>query len=129
MRIGRPPADFELTRRVYADIARHPLPFSTPDIFDVEDHEGALVACLRHVPGRARDEEALAVLRAVPGVAVGVATHRNVVTRGTDHRYGRSSVLTVNGPVAEATHGVTSVVSSAARPASHSWPPFSRRSR
>ncbi|MGW1617873.1 hypothetical protein [Streptomyces sp. NPDC002172] len=34
---GRPPADVQLTRRVYADIARHPLPFSTLEIFDVEE--------------------------------------------------------------------------------------------
>ena len=48
---GRPPADLELTRRVYADIARQPLPFSTPEIFDVEDHEGVLVTYERELPG------------------------------------------------------------------------------
>ncbi|MGI5414094.1 phosphotransferase family protein [Streptomyces chartreusis] len=48
---GRPPADFDLTRRVYADIARHPLRFSTPEIFDVEDHEGVLVTYERELPG------------------------------------------------------------------------------
>ena len=48
---GRPPADFELTRQVYADIARHPLPFSTPEILDVEDHEGVLVTYERELPG------------------------------------------------------------------------------
>lgn len=48
---GRPPADFDLTRQVYADIARHPLSFSTPEIFDVEDHEGVLVTYERELPG------------------------------------------------------------------------------
>jgi len=48
---GRPPADFDLTRQVYADIARQPLPFSTPQIFDVEDHEGVLVTYERELPG------------------------------------------------------------------------------
>lgn len=48
---GRPPADFELTRQVYADIARHPLPFSTPQILDVEDHQGVLVTYERELPG------------------------------------------------------------------------------
>ncbi|MFE2413274.1 DUF5753 domain-containing protein [Kitasatospora sp. NPDC059408] len=31
---GRPPAGLALTRQVYADIARHQLPFATPEIFD-----------------------------------------------------------------------------------------------
>ncbi|SEN19881.1 Phosphotransferase enzyme family protein [Actinacidiphila rubida] len=48
---GRPPADFALTRQVYADIARHPLPFATPEILDVEDHEGVLVTYERALPG------------------------------------------------------------------------------
>ncbi|MFE7313571.1 aminoglycoside phosphotransferase family protein [Streptomyces sp. NPDC057555] len=48
---GRPPADFDLTRQVYADIARYSLPFSTPEIFDVEDHEGVLVTYERELPG------------------------------------------------------------------------------
>lgn len=48
---GRPPADFDLTRQVYADIARHPLPFSTPEILDVEDHEDVLVTYERELPG------------------------------------------------------------------------------
>ncbi|MFJ8635500.1 phosphotransferase family protein [Streptomyces sp. NPDC093568] len=48
---GRPPADLDLTRQVYADIARHPLPFSTPEILDVEDHEGVLVTYERELPG------------------------------------------------------------------------------
>ncbi|MEV0530946.1 aminoglycoside phosphotransferase family protein [Kitasatospora sp. NPDC050463] len=48
---GRPPADLGLTRQVYADIARHPLPFSTPEIFDIEDHEGVLLTYERELPG------------------------------------------------------------------------------
>ncbi|WP_030937295.1 aminoglycoside phosphotransferase family protein [Streptomyces sp. NRRL S-646] len=48
---GRSPADFELARQVYADIARHPLQFSTPEILDVEDHEGVLVTYERELPG------------------------------------------------------------------------------
>ncbi|MEU9386678.1 aminoglycoside phosphotransferase family protein [Streptomyces sp. NPDC048279] len=48
---GRPSAGFELVRQVYADIARYPLPFSTPEIFDVQDHEGALVTYERELPG------------------------------------------------------------------------------
>ncbi len=48
---GRPPADFGLTCQVYADIAQHSLPFSTPEIFDVEDHEGVLVTYERELPG------------------------------------------------------------------------------
>ncbi|MFF7789817.1 phosphotransferase [Streptomyces sp. NPDC007991] len=48
---GRPPAGLDLTRQVYADIARHHLPFSTPEIFGVEDHEGVLVTYERELPG------------------------------------------------------------------------------
>lgn len=48
---GRPSAGFALARQVYADIARHPLPFSTPEIVDVEDHEGLLVTYERELPG------------------------------------------------------------------------------
>ncbi|WP_030234243.1 aminoglycoside phosphotransferase family protein [Streptomyces sp. NRRL S-350] len=50
---GRPPTDFDLTRQVYADIARHPLPFSTPEIFDIEDHDGVVVTYERELPGDA----------------------------------------------------------------------------
>ncbi|MFI6348287.1 phosphotransferase family protein [Streptomyces sp. NPDC050560] len=49
---GRPPADLDLTRRVYADLARHPLPFATPEILDVEDHGGVLVTYERELPGQ-----------------------------------------------------------------------------
>jgi aminoglycoside phosphotransferase (APT) family kinase protein len=46
---GRPP--IELTRRVYADLARHRLPFATPEIFEVVEHEGVLVTYERELPG------------------------------------------------------------------------------
>ncbi|MEU8360137.1 aminoglycoside phosphotransferase family protein [Nonomuraea sp. NPDC048882] len=46
---GRPP--IELTRRVYADLARHRLPFATPEIFEVLEHEGVLVTYERELPG------------------------------------------------------------------------------
>ncbi|WP_215455448.1 aminoglycoside phosphotransferase family protein [Streptomyces sp. ATCC 21386] len=49
--IGRPKVDLDLTRQVYADIARHSLPFATPEIFGVEDHEGVLVTYERELPG------------------------------------------------------------------------------
>ncbi|MCX5127498.1 aminoglycoside phosphotransferase family protein [Streptomyces sp. NBC_00193] len=48
---GRPPAGLALTRRVYADLARHHLPFATPEIFEVEDHGGVLVTYERELPG------------------------------------------------------------------------------
>ncbi|MGQ4480942.1 phosphotransferase [Streptomyces sp. SAS_276] len=48
---GRPPSDFDLTCQVYADIARHPLPFSTTEILGVEDREGILVTYERELPG------------------------------------------------------------------------------
>jgi hypothetical protein len=41
---GRPPSG--LTRQVYADIAQHRPPFATPEIFEVQEHEG--VAHVRH---------------------------------------------------------------------------------
>ncbi|MFD5147017.1 phosphotransferase family protein [Streptomyces sp. NPDC058401] len=48
---GRPPAGLALTREVYADIARRRPPFATPEIFDVEDHEGVTVTYERELPG------------------------------------------------------------------------------
>ncbi|MGP3968384.1 phosphotransferase family protein [Streptomyces sp. 6N223] len=48
---GRPPADLDLSRRVYADIARHPLPFATPEILDTEVHDGVLVTYERELTG------------------------------------------------------------------------------
>ncbi|MFE2317509.1 aminoglycoside phosphotransferase family protein [Streptomyces sp. NPDC059441] len=46
---GRPPA--ELTRHVYADIAQHRLPFATPEIFEVQEHEGIVVTYECELPG------------------------------------------------------------------------------
>ncbi|MET9764312.1 aminoglycoside phosphotransferase family protein [Streptomyces sp. NPDC006372] len=46
---GRPPV--ELTRQVYADLARHRLPFATPEIFEVERHRDAVVTYERELPG------------------------------------------------------------------------------
>ncbi|RVX39869.1 phosphotransferase family enzyme [Nonomuraea polychroma] len=46
---GRPPT--ELTRQVYADIAQHRLPFATPEIFQVHEHEGVVVTYERELPG------------------------------------------------------------------------------
>lgn len=48
---GRPPADLGLLRRVYADIARHPLPFATPEILDTEVHDGVFVTYERELSG------------------------------------------------------------------------------
>lgn len=48
---GRPPADLDLTRQVYADIARHPLPFATPEILDTETHNGVLITYERELTG------------------------------------------------------------------------------
>jgi aminoglycoside phosphotransferase (APT) family kinase protein len=48
---GRPPADLHLTRRVYADIARHRLPFATPEILDFEEYSGVLITYERELVG------------------------------------------------------------------------------
>ncbi|MFC5666598.1 phosphotransferase family protein [Kitasatospora misakiensis] len=48
---GRPPAGLALTRQVYADLARHRLPFATPEILKVEEHEGVLVTYERELAG------------------------------------------------------------------------------
>lgn len=48
---GRPPEDLDLTRQVYADLARHRLPFSTPEILEVEEREGVLVTYERELAG------------------------------------------------------------------------------
>jgi aminoglycoside phosphotransferase (APT) family kinase protein len=48
---GRRPADLRLTRQVYADIARHPLPFATPEILEIEEHEGVLITYERELVG------------------------------------------------------------------------------
>lgn len=97
---GRPPADFELTRQVYADIARHPLPFSTPEVLDVGEHEGVLVTYERELPGvsmRVDSAQAdyerelspqhtdalLAVLRGMASVP-GTDSMRQLTVRGDD---------------------------------------------
>lgn len=51
--MGRRPSGLELTRQVYVDIARHRLPFATPEIYEVQDHEGVLVTYERVLPGAA----------------------------------------------------------------------------
>lgn len=48
---GRPPADLDLTRQVYRDIARHQLSFATPEILDVEEFQGIPVSYERELPG------------------------------------------------------------------------------
>ncbi|ATL32528.1 phosphotransferase [Streptomyces formicae] len=68
--------------RGYADIARRPLPFATPEIFDVEDHDGVLVTHERELP--VRDVDALlAVLRALAPVP-GTDAMRQLTVRGDD---------------------------------------------
>ncbi|MGX1567652.1 phosphotransferase family protein, partial [Streptomyces sp. NPDC055509] len=97
---GRPPAGFELTRQVYADIARHALPFATPEIFDVEEHAGVLVTYERELPGVAMREDSahsdyerelpsrysdglLAVLRGLASVP-GTDAMRRLTVQGDD---------------------------------------------
>ncbi|MEU2714265.1 aminoglycoside phosphotransferase family protein [Streptomyces sp. NPDC007205] len=46
---GRPPT--ALTRRVYAELAQHPLPFATPEILEVQEHQGVVVTYERALPG------------------------------------------------------------------------------
>lgn len=48
---GRPPADFDLTRQVYADIASGRPPFATPEVLDAEQVDGVLVTYERELPG------------------------------------------------------------------------------
>jgi aminoglycoside phosphotransferase (APT) family kinase protein len=48
---GRSPADLELSRQVYADIARYLLPFATPEILDIEVHDGVFVTYERELTG------------------------------------------------------------------------------
>src|SRR5690242_6631362 len=48
---GRPPAGLHLMRQVYADIARSPLPFATPEILSTEERDGVLVTYERELPG------------------------------------------------------------------------------
>ncbi|MEU9571823.1 aminoglycoside phosphotransferase family protein [Streptomyces massasporeus] len=93
---GRAPEDFDLTRRLYADIARHPLPFGTPRILDAEEHDGVLVSYEPELGGRplrsdgdgtrpARDlprretDALLTVLRALASVPGGEVMRRLVI--------------------------------------------------
>ncbi|MEU8034189.1 aminoglycoside phosphotransferase family protein [Streptomyces sp. NPDC049099] len=46
---GRPPT--ALTRQVYADLAQRPLPFATPEILEVQEHQGVVVTYERELPG------------------------------------------------------------------------------
>ncbi|GGV71393.1 hypothetical protein GCM10010228_29180 [Streptomyces massasporeus] len=97
---GRAPEDFDLTRRLYADIARHPLPFGTPRILDAEEYGGVLVSYERELGGRplrsdgdgrrpARDlprretDALLTVLRALASVP-GSDVMRRLVIQGDD---------------------------------------------
>ncbi|MFD5338739.1 phosphotransferase family protein [Streptomyces hawaiiensis] len=97
---GRTPEDFGLTRRLYADIAEHPLPFGTPEILDAEECDGVLVSYERELRGRpsrsgadgdppARDlprretDALLTVLRALASVP-GTETMRRLVVQGDD---------------------------------------------
>ncbi|MGW1773994.1 phosphotransferase family protein [Streptomyces sp. NPDC002104] len=97
---GRPPAGLALTRQVYADLARHPLPFATPEIFDAEEHGGVLVTYERELPGNpmradsahadyerelpARQSGALlSVLRALASVP-GTEAMRRLTVQGDD---------------------------------------------
>ncbi|WP_262060878.1 phosphotransferase family protein [Streptomyces sp. STR69] len=72
---GHRPAAVDLLRRVYDDIARHPapLPFATPEILTVEEHEGVLVTYERELAG--------APLRSDSAVA---APPRDLPVRETD---------------------------------------------
>ncbi|MBX9361529.1 phosphotransferase family protein [Streptomyces sp. WAC04114] len=97
---GRAPEDFDLTRRLYADIARHPLPFGTPRILDAEEHDGVLVSYelelggsplrsdgdgrrpARDLPRRETDA-LLTVLRALASVP-GSEVMRRLVIQGDD---------------------------------------------
>ncbi|MEV4113842.1 aminoglycoside phosphotransferase family protein [Nonomuraea sp. NPDC049695] len=46
---GRPPSD--VMHQVYADIARHRLPFATPEIIEIRRHEGVAVTYEKELPG------------------------------------------------------------------------------
>ncbi len=99
---GRRPVGLGLMRRVYDDIARESpsLPFATPEILAVEEHEGVLVTYERELrgtplradsavvaPGRevpARDTDALlTVLRALSAVP-GTEAMRRLTVQGDD---------------------------------------------
>lgn len=95
---GRPPT--AVTRQVYADLAQHPLPFATPEILEVEEHQGVVVTYERELPGvPVRGESAhedherelsvrhrnalLAVLRGLASVP-GTDAMRRMTVRGDD---------------------------------------------
>jgi hypothetical protein len=97
---GRPPDDIDLTRRVYADIARRPLPFRTPEILETETVDGVLVTYERELAGApiapdsavrapARDlapgtvEALLTVLRGLAAVP-GTEAMRQLTVQGDD---------------------------------------------
>ncbi|MGW3102788.1 phosphotransferase family protein [Streptomyces sp. NPDC001100] len=99
---GRRPAAPDLVRRVYEDIARHApsLPFATPEILAVEEHEGVLVTYERELRGTpmradsaivapprelpARETDALlTVLRALAAVP-GTEAMRRLTVQGDD---------------------------------------------
>ncbi|SEE04464.1 Predicted kinase, aminoglycoside phosphotransferase (APT) family [Streptomyces sp. 3213] len=99
---GRRPTGLERMRRVYEDIARHAvsLPFATPEIHAVEEHEGVLVTYERELRGTplrsdsaivapprelpARETDALlTVLRALAAVP-GTEAMRRLTVQGDD---------------------------------------------
>ncbi|WP_232266983.1 phosphotransferase family protein [Streptomyces pactum] len=97
---GRPPGGPELLRAVYADLARHRLPFATPEILEITQHRGVLVTYERELPGApvrgdsahqpygrgipARDRDALlAVLRGLAAVP-GTDAMRRLTVQGDD---------------------------------------------
>lgn len=95
---GRAPEDFDLTRRLYADIAGHPLPFGTPRILDAEECDGVLVSYERELDGsplrpegeppapdlpRRETDALLTVLRALASVP-GSEVMRRLVVQGDD---------------------------------------------
>ncbi len=97
---GRPPADLGLTRQVYEDIARRRLPFATPEILDVEEHEGVVVSYERELTGapfrgdssaepagpRLTSEETDALLTVLRGLATvpGTEAMRRLGVQGDD---------------------------------------------
>ena len=99
---GRRPVRVELMRRVYEDIAGHAalLPFATPDILGVEEHDGVLVTYERELggvplradsavvaPGRElAGRETDALLTVLRGLAVvpGTEAMRRLVVQGDD---------------------------------------------
>lgn len=97
---GGQPARLSLIRRVYADLARHPLPFATPQILDVEEHRGVLLTYERELAGvplrkdsavepageRLSSREIDALLTVLRGLATvaGTEAMRRLTVRGDD---------------------------------------------